>query len=185
MYLTFYTKLHCFTLHFCLFSVPCLTTLNYTIPKKAKSVVYNSVIQCSNPPPPGSLLSHLMTHSGDKPHKCDRCEYSATRNADLVIHQRRHAGERPFYCTNCSYKTVLSSSLAVHMMRKHTGVKPYACSQCFYKSARKGNLDSHMLTHSGDKPFSCDHCPFKTARKGHLTRHLKVCQHAPGPSLPL
>ena len=26
-----------------------------------------------------SLVLHLMTHSGVKPHKCDRCEFSATR----------------------------------------------------------------------------------------------------------
>ena len=130
------------------------------------------------------LVLHLLTHSGVKPHKGDRCDYSATRKGDLAIHQRKHTGERPFSCTDCSYKAVKSSLLTVHM-RKHTGVKPYACSQCSYKSAQKGNLDNQMLTHSGAKPFSCDYCPYKTALKSYLTKHLKVCKHAPGPSVPL
>ena len=131
----------------------------------------------------GNLTQHLLTHQEGR-FECDQCDYKSTTKGALVIHQRRHTGERPFSCTDCSYKTVSGSILTVHM-RKHTGVKPYACSHCSYTSAQKGSLERHKLTHSGAKPFSCDYCPFKTAQKSSLTRHLKVCKHAPGPSMPL
>ena len=128
------------------------------------------------------LVTHLLTHSGVKPHKCDSCDFSTAIKGSLIVHQRLHSGERPYSCTRCSYKATCSSNLTRHM-RKHTGVKPYACSECAYQAASKQNLDSHKLTHSGAKPFCCEHCCFRTANKSNLTQHLKVCKHAPGPSV--
>ena len=128
------------------------------------------------------LVAHLLTHSGVKPHKCDSCEFSTATKSSLTVHQRLHSGDKPYSCTRCSYKAVQSHHITQHM-RKHTGVKPYACSECSYQAARKHHLDRHMLTHFGTKPFKCEHCFFKTAQKGNLTQHLKICKHAPGPSV--
>ena len=129
-----------------------------------------------------NLKRHLLNHSGLKPHKCDSCEFSTATKGNLIVHHRLHSGEKPYSCTRCAYKATQSSHLTQHM-RKHTGVKPYACSECAYQAAQKGSVDKHMLTHSGAKPFSCEHCSFRTANKSNLTKHLKVCKHAPGPSV--
>ena len=128
------------------------------------------------------LVRHLLTHLGVKPHKCDSCEFSAATKSNLIIHQQIHSGEKPYACTRCSYKAAQSSTLTQHM-RKHTGVKPYACSECSYQATQKGALDNHMLTHSRVKPFSCDYCSYRTVQKGSLTQHLKICKHAPRPSV--
>ena len=126
---------------------------------------------------------HLLTHFiGVKPHKCDSCEFSTTAKRSLTVHQRLHSGEKPYACTRCSYKAAQSSTLTEHM-RKHTGVKPYACSECSYQAAQKGHINRHMLTHSGAKLFNCEHCFYRTAQKGNLTKHLKICKHAPRPSV--
>ena len=43
------------------------------------------------------LVRHLMTHSGVKPHKCDRCEFSATTKGDLKSYIKEGIQERgPF-----------------------------------------------------------------------------------------
>ena len=64
-----------------------------------------------------------MTHSGEKPYRCDHCDYAAIQRSSLFIHKMTHAEEKPFRCD-------------------HTG--------CKYASAQRGNLKRHKRTHNKD-----------------------------------
>ena len=133
----------------------------------------------------GNLNIHILTHKDIiKSFQCDRCDYATTRKRSLMTHKMSHTGEKPYSCNRCEYKARDLSALNKHMLT-HTGARPFACSECDYKAVQKGTLESHMLTHSGAKPFSCEHCSYRTGLKSNLTKHLKICKHAPGPSTSL
>ncbi|KAK8751994.1 hypothetical protein OTU49_011580, partial [Cherax quadricarinatus] len=81
-----------------------------------------------------------------KLHQCPYCAYNTKKTTNLITHLRTHTGEKPFPCTYCAYCATTRESLKRHI-RTHTGEKPYMCLHCPYRSAEKGNLNSHIWTH--------------------------------------
>ncbi|KAJ3078358.1 Metallothionein expression activator [Quaeritorhiza haematococci] len=50
-----------------------------------------------------NVKSHLICHSGDRPHVCSQCPASFRRKHDLQRHYRTsHSGEKPWSCPKCS-----------------------------------------------------------------------------------
>ena len=45
-----------------------------------------------------TLKQHIITHSEEKPIKCDSCDAEFARLAHLTNHHRTHTGEKPFEC---------------------------------------------------------------------------------------
>lgn len=66
---------------------------------------------------------HLLVCSvtiGEKPHKCELCDFTCRDVSYLSKHMLTHSDDKNYMCTECGYVTKWKHYLNVHM-RKHTG----------------------------------------------------------------
>ncbi|KAI1703566.1 zinc-finger double domain-containing protein [Ditylenchus destructor] len=118
------------------------------------------------------FTTHMRTDTAERPFKCKKCSYAATKRFNLNRHERTHSGEKPYKCGFCKYKAAHKSHLTNHI-RIHTGEKPYKCDLCNYAATEKGTLINHIRTHSGEKPYNCRFCEYAAATNYSLNKHMR------------
>ena len=94
------------------------------------------------------FVSHLRTHTGAKPFKCDLCGLRFAQNSTFKMHLRTHTGAKPFKCDLCGVCVTQNSNLKVHL-RTHTGEKPFKCDLCGLCFTQNSNLKVHLRSHAG------------------------------------
>jgi len=115
---------------------------------------------------------------GDKPYRCDSCEYRTNRRDSLKLHKvKKHAPwELPYPCPHCSFRTDRPSYLDQHL-RKHSEVSPFDCEVCGKGFRLVDALQNHLKqTHRNNntvaKLFSCEDCNKKYVSAQELLNHV-------------
>ncbi|XP_016306631.1 zinc finger protein 366 isoform X2 [Sinocyclocheilus anshuiensis] len=127
-----------------------------------------------------NLITHILGHSGIKPHECNLCGKLFKQLSHLHTHMLTHQGTRPHKCQVCHKAFTQTSHLKRHMMQ-HSDVKPYSCGICGRGFAYPSELRAHELKHERGQENVCVECgldfPTLAQLKRHLTAHRGPMQY--------
>ncbi|XP_019387822.1 PREDICTED: zinc finger protein 366 [Crocodylus porosus] len=127
-----------------------------------------------------NLVTHILGHSGIKPHACSRCGKLFKQLSHLHTHMLTHQGTRPHKCQVCHKAFTQTSHLKRHMMQ-HSDIKPYNCRICGRGFAYPSELKAHESKHESGRENICVECgldfPTLAQLKRHLTTHRGPIQY--------
>uniref|UniRef100_A0A8C9A7J6 Zinc finger protein 366 n=1 Tax=Prolemur simus TaxID=1328070 RepID=A0A8C9A7J6_PROSS len=127
-----------------------------------------------------NLVTHILGHSGIKPHACTRCGKLFKQLSHLHTHMLTHQGTRPHKCQVCHKAFTQTSHLKRHMMQ-HSEVKPHNCRVCGRGFAYPSELKAHEAKHASGRENICVECgldfPTLAQLKRHLTTHRGPIQY--------
>lgn len=83
------------------------------------------------------------------------------------------AGERPFKCESCNYLAANQHEVTRHARQVHNGPKPLSCPYCDYKTADRSNYKKHVELHLNPRQFLCPLCKYAASKKCNLQYHIK------------
>ncbi|XP_078420262.1 uncharacterized protein znf366 [Cetorhinus maximus] len=126
-----------------------------------------------------NLVTHILGHSGIKPHACSQCGKLFKQLSHLHTHMLTHQGTRPHKCHVCHKAFTQTSHLKRHMMQ-HSDVKPYNCGICGRGFAYPSELKAHETKHENGRDNICVECGLDFPTLAQLKRHLTAHR---GPTL--
>ncbi|XP_078253193.1 uncharacterized protein LOC144592474 [Rhinoraja longicauda] len=118
-----------------------------------------------------NLVTHILGHSGIKPHACSQCRKPFKQLSHLHTHMLTHQGTRPHKCHVCHKAFTQTSHLKRHMMQ-HSEVKPYNCGICGRGFAYPSELKAHEAKHANGRDNICVECGLDFPTLAQLKRHL-------------
>ncbi|KAL4617549.1 zinc finger protein 366 [Arapaima gigas] len=118
-----------------------------------------------------NLVTHILGHSGIKPHGCNLCGKLFKQLSHLHTHMLTHQGARPHKCQVCRKAFTQTSHLKRHMMQ-HSDVKPHSCGVCGRGFAYPSELRAHELKHEKGQENVCVECGLDFPTLAQLKRHL-------------
>ncbi|XP_067136935.1 zinc finger protein ZFAT-like isoform X2 [Centruroides vittatus] len=88
------------------------------------------------------LEPHLMTHSENKPYKCDKCPYTAASKENLKRHQESIHEGRKFSCDKCDF---VASSRTTYWHHRQKHLITAQCNICNKQFPTTRILKNHVL----------------------------------------
>ena len=85
-------------------------------------------------------------HSGEKPYKCNQCNYASSRADHLTTNEKTQLRKIELVC---NYFSSQVCSLRTHL-KIHIGKKSNNCNQCDNSSFLEENLRKHLKTFRGE-----------------------------------
>ncbi|XP_067827697.1 zinc finger protein 710a isoform X2 [Heptranchias perlo] len=126
-----------------------------------------------------NLVTHILGHSGIKPHECQHCHKLFKQPSHLQMHLLTHEGIRPHKCEVCNKAFTQTSHLKRHMLL-HSDIKPYSCRVCGRGFAYPSELKAHEAKHENGRCHVCIECGLDFVTLIQLKRHL-VAHQGPTP----
>ncbi|KAJ8405676.1 hypothetical protein AAFF_G00316560, partial [Aldrovandia affinis] len=90
---------------------------------------------------------HVDVGTNQKRWQCRLCEKSYTSKYNLVTHILGHSGIKPHGCGQCGKLFKQLSHLHTHMLT-HQGTRPHKCQACHKAFTQTSHLKRHMMQHS-------------------------------------
>lgn len=97
-----------------------------------------------------------MTHTGERPHKCNMCRKSFAQIDSLKEHEKCHFQNRKEACPYCDKMFLTKKNLKSHI-GIHTGERPFKCDVCGVGFVASSSLTIHRRAHKKDNP-NLDQC---------------------------
>ncbi|CAL4079130.1 unnamed protein product [Meganyctiphanes norvegica] len=113
---------------------------------------------------------------------CEICGKVFLHASNFKQHEKLHTGEKPLKCELCNYATRYTTHLKEHHISVHSLEKPFACEVCSQKFTAARHLQKHMLIHATEKSFECTECDKKYATEKLLAEHKLI--HIPNEERP-